>query len=141
MSIPLWVLLAFTAWTLLVLGSTIGVYRWARVLTGRATFETFAEYKLEGPSWYRRSLRAHANCVENLPVLAALVLVMTVADVHTRAIDVLALVLIGARIPHTLVHVCFEQTNKVVFARSMLFITQWICLVAMTVIILIQVAR
>jgi hypothetical protein len=36
MTIPLWVLLGFAAWTLLTLFTTVGVYRWTRILTGRS---------------------------------------------------------------------------------------------------------
>jgi hypothetical protein len=36
MTIPVWVLLGFAAWTLLTLVTTVGVYRWARILTSRA---------------------------------------------------------------------------------------------------------
>ena len=37
MTNPVWVLLGFAAWTLLTLFTTIGVYRWTRILTGRAS--------------------------------------------------------------------------------------------------------
>jgi hypothetical protein len=33
MTIPLWVLLGFAGWTLVVLSGTIGVYRWFSILT------------------------------------------------------------------------------------------------------------
>ena len=36
MTVPQWALLGFSVWTLLVLFGTVGVYRWARILTGRA---------------------------------------------------------------------------------------------------------
>ena len=32
MPIPVWVLLGFAAWTLLILFATVGVYRWSRIL-------------------------------------------------------------------------------------------------------------
>lgn len=32
MPIPVWVLLGFAGWTLLLLFSTVGVYRWSRLL-------------------------------------------------------------------------------------------------------------
>ena len=35
MTVPLWMLLGFAAWTVLLLLSTVGVYRWSRILTGR----------------------------------------------------------------------------------------------------------
>lgn len=37
MTIPLWVLLGFAGWTLVVLSATVGVYRWFSILTGRTT--------------------------------------------------------------------------------------------------------
>jgi hypothetical protein len=36
MTIPVQALLGFAAWTLLTLFASIGVYRWSRILTGRA---------------------------------------------------------------------------------------------------------
>jgi hypothetical protein len=36
MPIQVWVLLGFADWTLLILFATVGVYRWSRILTGRA---------------------------------------------------------------------------------------------------------
>lgn len=37
MSIPILVLLGFAAWTLLTLFDSVGVYRWSRSLTRRAS--------------------------------------------------------------------------------------------------------
>ena len=68
MPIPVWVLLGFAAWTLLTLFMTIGVYRWTRILTGRASIAEWRADEVQGTEWYRRALRAHMNCVENLPV-------------------------------------------------------------------------
>jgi hypothetical protein len=65
MTTPVWMLLGFAAWTLLLLTFTIGVYRWTRILTGRVGMAGFPADKVEGEDWYRRSMRAHANCVEN----------------------------------------------------------------------------
>jgi hypothetical protein len=42
MTIPVWVLLGFAAWTLLTLFTTIGVYRWTRILTGRTSIAKVA---------------------------------------------------------------------------------------------------
>jgi uncharacterized MAPEG superfamily protein len=46
MTIPLWVLLGFAGWTLFVLFGTIGVYRWSRILTGRARIAEWQADKL-----------------------------------------------------------------------------------------------
>jgi hypothetical protein len=37
MTIPMWVLLGFAAWTLALLIGSVGVYRWSLILTGRAS--------------------------------------------------------------------------------------------------------
>jgi uncharacterized MAPEG superfamily protein len=76
-------------------------------------------------------MRAHANCVENLPVYGAIVVVITAAGVDRPSLDVLALILIGARILQSLVHVLFEQTNTVVTFRSIFYNIQFACMAAM----------
>ena len=73
MPIPMWALLGFAAWTVLLLLSTIGVYRWSRILTGRVQIRDFRADQVEGDEWYRRAMRAHANCIENLPVFGVIV--------------------------------------------------------------------
>ncbi|MDH3202080.1 MAG: hypothetical protein OEM15_14410 [Myxococcales bacterium] len=35
MSIPVWVLLAFAVWSMLVLILTVGIYRWGLIFAGR----------------------------------------------------------------------------------------------------------
>jgi len=61
MTVPVWMLLGFAAWTVLLLLSTVGVYRWSRILTGRVPIRDFRADQVEGEDWYRRSMRAHAN--------------------------------------------------------------------------------
>jgi uncharacterized MAPEG superfamily protein len=73
MSIPVLALLGFAAWTLLPLIGSIGVYRWSRILTGRASIAEWRADMPQGSDWYRRAMRAHMNCVENLPIYAAVV--------------------------------------------------------------------
>ena len=65
MTIPVWTLLGFAAWTVVLLASTIGVYRWSRIFTGRVPPGGFRADKVEGDDWYKRSMRAHANCVDS----------------------------------------------------------------------------
>ena len=69
MPIPVWVLLGFAAWTLFILFTTVGVYRWSRILTGRTAIAAWRADEQQGGEWYRRAIRAHLNCVENLPDL------------------------------------------------------------------------
>jgi hypothetical protein len=56
MTIPLWVLLGFAGWTLTVLMCTVGVYRWSRILTGRAKLNEFPADLPHGDDWYRRAI-------------------------------------------------------------------------------------
>jgi hypothetical protein len=76
MNIPVLVLLGFAAWTLLTLIGSVGVYRWSRILTGRASVAEWRADVPQGCEWYQRSMRAHMNCVENLPLFAALVVAL-----------------------------------------------------------------
>ena len=81
MTLPVWMLVGFAAWTVLLLVATVGVYRWSRILTGRVPIRNFRADQIEGEDWYKRAMRAHANCVENLPVFTAIVFGLHVGNV------------------------------------------------------------
>jgi uncharacterized MAPEG superfamily protein len=131
MSVPVWVLLAFGGWTLLVLLTTVGVYRWSRILTGRAALNEFPADAPHGSEWYRRAMRAHANCVENLPVYTAVVVAMTATGMDAPMLDYLAIALIVARVCQTLVHVLAKPTNLAVGVRFAFFFVELGCMLAM----------
>jgi uncharacterized MAPEG superfamily protein len=138
MSIPVWVLLAFAIWTLISLLATIGVYRWSRILTGRATLAEWRADVPQGNEWYQRAMRAHMNCVENLPVYSAIVVALVATQIHGRIIDILALLLIAARICQTSIHVGLKQTDLVVGIRFTFFLIQIISMIVMVAIIIIN---
>jgi uncharacterized MAPEG superfamily protein len=138
MSIPVWVLLAFAVWTMLVLMLTVGIYRWGLVFAGRAEVKEFRADRVEGSDWYRRSMRAHLNCVENLPVYGAIVLVIVVSGAGSSTLDILALTLMGARVMQTLIHVAFVQTNFVAVLRFGFFFVQLICMLSMAAMIVLH---
>ena len=73
MNIPVLVLLGFAAWTLVILSVGVGGYRWALILSGRASVAGWRADAPQGADWYQRVMRAHMNCVENLPVYGAIV--------------------------------------------------------------------
>jgi uncharacterized MAPEG superfamily protein len=87
MTIPLWVLLAFAVWTVLVLLSGVGIHRWSRILSRKAELADFPGGAAEGTPAYCRATRAHANCVEDLPICAALALTAAVAGIDTPRLD------------------------------------------------------
>ena len=135
MSVPVWMLLGFATWTLLLLLATVGVYRWTRILTGRVPIRDFRADQIEGEDWYRRSMRAHANCIENLPVFGAIVLALYIAGVGGFLVDMLSIAVLVARVAQSLVHVCFVQTNTAVAVRFGFFFAQIACLLALVSII------
>ncbi|NJL43349.1 MAG: MAPEG family protein [Pseudanabaena sp. SU_2_4] len=141
MNIPLWVLLGFAGWTLAVLLGTIGVYRWSRILTGRAQLNEFPADIPHGDDWYRRAMRSHANCLENLPIYTAIVVVIVATDTRSSILDILATLLLVARIMQTIVHIGFRQSNMVVGFRFSLFFTQLICMIGMGITVAMVVSQ
>lgn len=140
MTIPVWVLLGFAGWTLAVLLGSIGLYRWSRILTGRAEIREFRADAVEGEDWYRRAMRAHANCVENLPVYGAIVVAIVASGVRAPILDVLAVALLAARVLQSVVHIGFEQTNAAVSVRFAFFAVQLVCMAWMGAYVALGVA-
>ena len=138
MTIPVWVLLAFAAWTLAVLFGSVGVYRWSRILTGRASVREWRADLQQGCEWYQRAMRAHMNCVENLPIYGAVVLAAFVAGVSSTVIDYLAAVFLAARIGQSLVHIAMPQTEPIAALRFTLFFVQIACTSAMGTLVAVQ---
>lgn len=135
MSIPVWVLLAFAGWTLILLVGTVGVYRWRRILSGQASISEWRADQVQGNERYRRAMRAHMNCVENLPVYSAVVLAAVATGVDARLLDGLSIVLLVARIGQSVLHVALEPTELIAAARFFLFAVQVVCMAWMGVYI------
>lgn len=127
MTVPIWALLAFASWTLLLLLLTVGVYRWLRILTGRVAISDFPADAAGGDDWYKRATRAHANCIENLPVFGAIVFALSMAHVAGPLVDALCITVVVARVVQSLVHVSFVHTNTVASVRFTFFFVQFIC--------------
>jgi uncharacterized MAPEG superfamily protein len=120
-------LLGFATWTALLLLFTVGTYRWSRIFSGRAAIGNFPADAAGGEEWYRRATRAHANCIENLPVFGAIVFGLHAGNVTGSLVDALAATVLAARIVQSLVHVCFVNTNTVVSMRFAFFLVQFLC--------------
>ena len=140
MTVPVWMLLGFAAWTVILLSATVGVYRWRRILTGRVQIRDFRADQVEGEDWYRRAMRAHANCVENLPVFGAVVLALYAGNVTGIFVNALAVAVLVARIVQSLVHVCFVQTNTVASVRFGFFSVQIVSFLWLTAIVLTKLS-
>lgn len=128
MSTPELALLLFAVWTISVPLGAVGWHRLGHVWRGTAAMNAFRSDDVKGPDWYRRAMRAHANCVENLPVLAALVLVLSVNGVESALADGLAIAIVPARIVQSLVHISLTETARAVSVRFSAFIVQIACM-------------
>lgn len=131
MTVPLWCLLGFAVWTHVVLMATVGVHRWSQVLAGRAPIHAFRADRPEGPGWYRRGMRAHANCVENLPVYGAVITTATLSGVGGSLLALLSVIALAARVCQTVVHVAFTETARTVSVRFTFFALQVFAMLGM----------
>jgi uncharacterized MAPEG superfamily protein len=135
MTTPTWMLLGFAAWTIVLLASTIGIYRWSLIFAGRAPVNGFPAEQPEGADWYKRSMRAHANCIENLPVFGAIVLALHVSGAAGPVADFAAIAVLAGRVMQSLVHVCLQQTSSVVAVRFSFLLVQLVCFFTLIVIV------
>jgi uncharacterized MAPEG superfamily protein len=131
----LYSLLGFVVWTLLVVLVGIGFPRISAVLARRAAPKSFVADVPHGDDRYRRTMRAHANCVENLPLFAALVLIARAISLESVTFEVLAVAVLPARVAQTALHVA-SGSNKAVLVRFFFFSAQFVCFAAMTAILL-----
>ncbi|GGD04617.1 MAPEG family protein [Halopseudomonas salina] len=96
-------LLGLAAWMLILLFVMVN-QRGLLVLSGKMKVNAFAPDGSNTPEGFgRRLVRAHANCVENLPLLFA-VLLYALATGNSAVTDGLALLLLAARIFQSVMH-------------------------------------
>lgn len=116
-------LVFFAAWTLGLVALGIVPYRVGQVLLAGRAANSFSPAEPEGPGWYQRLLRAHANCVENLPVFASVVLTAAVSGAASSTLDTLAVVYVAARVGQSVAHVASGR-SLVINVRFTFFLIQ-----------------
>src|SRR5207248_2922194 len=97
MTLPLYCLLGYVGWTMLLLLAIVSV-RGLAVFTGKKRVNEFPGGVPHGGDAYWRLYRAHANVVENLPIVASVILVGTLLHVATPAFERLPAIALGARV-------------------------------------------
>ena len=95
-------LTGFIAWTLFLL-VLMEAIRAKLVLTKAVPADGFDPANSTLSPLMQRLARAHANCLEGLPIFGGLMLVAAVTG-RTAVTDPLALVLLGARVVQSLIH-------------------------------------
>ena len=130
MSITLFALTLFIAWTLLLL-VLMEVIRSKLVLTKAVPANGFQPDNANLSPFMQRLARAHANCIEGLPLFGGLLLVAEVAG-KTGITDPLAMAFLGARIAQSLIHLLSVSSVAVTlrftaFAIQMGIAVYWTC--------------
>lgn len=119
-------LLGLVAWTLFLLVLLLN-QRGLLVLSGKIAINGFAPDGSNLPNGLGlRLVRAHANCVENVPLFAATLLYAMVVD-QTLITDPLAPVLLGARIFQSVMHL-ISTSPLFVWLRFAAFLVQLVIL-------------
>lgn len=117
-------LLCFVIWTL-VLAVSYATYRVPLILTGSkkaSHWERNSSASADDPPILQRAKGAHMNCVENLPLFAAVVLV-GVATGQEGVVDGVAAYVFYARIVQSVMHL-IGQSFVLIAVRATFFLIQ-----------------
>jgi uncharacterized MAPEG superfamily protein len=87
----------------------------------------------QGTDWYKRAMRARANCLENLPLYTAVVIALLVTKASSPWLDALVIILLAARIAQSTLHIGLKQTEFVAGARFSFYAIQVVCMIIMGV--------
>lgn len=121
-----WALLGFVLWTVLLVLCGIGAPRISAVLRKQARPNAFNPSIVHGTERYQRTMRAHANCVENLPIFAALVYLGSSTGITGELFQLTAFTVLPARVLQTTTHV-LSGSNRAVLWRFAFFTVQLSC--------------
>lgn len=110
-------LIGFTAWTLALI-TTLVTIRVGMVLTGKMRANAFAPDNAGLSPFMQRLARAHANCLENLPLVGILLLYALLTG-RTAVTDPFAPALLYARLAQSITHLvstnCFAVQVRFTF--------------------------
>ncbi|HYC55822.1 MAG TPA: MAPEG family protein [Candidatus Binatia bacterium] len=134
MTTPLYALMGFVFWTVFVVLAIAGA-RVSQVLAGKAAANSFPSGQQHGGDAYWRLNRAHVNCVENLPLFAAVVLTGHVTGHTAGAFATAAQLYVFSRVGQTIAHVA-SGSVMAVNVRFTFFAVQMICLLYMAVAVI-----
>lgn len=115
-------LLGFIAWSILLTFALVGV-RAAATLKGKA-LNTFNATGADLDDFGLRVTRAHGNSVENLAIVAGLMLYAIATD-QTAITNGLAAVVLGARVVQSVVHIASSSVPAVLL-RATAFTVQMV---------------
>jgi len=121
-------LVLFALWTLLLMSVAV-FWRLFEILRGKPADSWTRGRDTARPALITHAEHAHLNCVENLPVFGALVLVAAVMG-KTSSIDVYAPIVLYARIAQSLTHL-IGVNHALVLLRAGFFTVQVVLMIWM----------
>jgi len=121
MSPSITALIVYAGWSLLLL-ITLVSYRSVLTVAGKRAANSFRHTGEGDSEFVQRLVRAHANCYENLPVFAALVLAAA-ASGNSAVTDGLVWWVVAARVGQSTVHLASTH-NVAVIVRFHFFAAQ-----------------
>lgn len=131
---PVASLVLFAVWGLLLVIS-IGTWRLAMAVTGNVPQGGFNPGTPHGGAAYWRLNRAHMNVVENLPFFGAIVLGGMIANVQEPNFQMLASIVLVARIAQTIIHVT-SGTQIAILLRFSAYLVQVFSMLGMAAMVL-----
>jgi len=126
-------LTVYAMWAI-VLVVLIALSRVSQVMSGKATITDFPSGTKHGGDAYWRLNRAHLNTLENLPIFGALVLAGWVAGLDNPTFNMLATVIVAARVVQSLIHIT-SGSALAINLRFLSLLVQIVCEVWMAVAI------
>jgi uncharacterized MAPEG superfamily protein len=129
------VALVFYALWAIALVLMIAIDRLLLIVRGQVKNTEFLSGVPHGNESYWRINRAHLNTVENLPIFAAIVLTAWVAGAESHLFNLLAMIVLVARIVQSIVHIVSGGALATWF-RTGSFAVQIVCEIWMAVMIL-----
>lgn len=124
-------LLLFAAWTLAMMFASRG-YRLSQFSTMKKPVNAFPRgIANEDPAFFVRAEHAHLNCLENLPVFAAIV-IAAYGMGQSAVVDGVALYVILARVAQSVTHL-IGTSVPLVWVRAGFFFVQIILFLTMIV--------
>ncbi len=115
-------LAGFAGWTLLLVIVIVNVRLFNSVAGAKRPLNQFSPSGDDLPGLGQRATRAHLNCLENLPIFAALVAVAGLSG-HWNVVDGTAMYLLYARIAQSVTHL-ISASLPMVLVRGMFFFVQ-----------------
>jgi uncharacterized MAPEG superfamily protein len=104
-------LTGFVAWALFLL-VLMEAIRTCLVMTGRVSANGFTPDNAKQSPFMQRLARAHANCIEGLPIFGGL-LAIAIMTSRTGVTDTLAPRLLGVRIVQSIIHLASTSSIAV----------------------------